>query len=218
MNKTALLLLLIVFLCMLPVAGEEGPRISINASRQNVSYGDKLVFSGASNGFTMYFFMTGPGLDPAGVMTFNTTKSAKTKGHVTAVPQNGVWHFGWKTGNVSGRLQNGNYTIYACIGPFDTEQLKTCTRCNCVTTNVTLYGVPESRALGDPSTVSQEKTAAQENLTIASSTTVSPPSTTPAGGSPANSPTVPAPSSCLPAGIAAMVAGLTMVQRRKNVK
>jgi len=208
MNKTALLLILVILLlCLPPVAAEEGPRISINASRQNVSYGEKLVFSGASNGFTMYFFMTGPGLDPAGVMTFNTTKSARTKGHVTAVPQNGIWHFGWKTANVTGKLQNGNYTFYACVGPFNTEQLKTCTRCNCVTTNVTLYGVPETPApWASPS-------VAQENLTVVSLTTAPLPSTTLADGSPATTPTVPAPSSFLLAGIAAMIAGLTVIRR-----
>ena len=208
MNKTALLLLLLLFLCMPAVMGEEGPRISINASRQNISYGDKLVFSGASNGFTMYFFMTGPGLDPAGVMTFNTTKSAKTKGHATAIPENGIWHWGWKTGNVKGPLPDGIYTIYACIGPFDTEQLASCARCKCVTTNVTLTGSSASRITGT-SPPAQDALTANATPPVP---TVSPP---PVNGPPATTPTLPAPSCCLLAGIAAMIAGCTMIRRHR---
>ncbi len=179
MNKTALLLILVLLLGLPPVAGQEGPRISINASRQNISYGEKLVFSGASNGFTVYFFMTGPGLDPAGVMTFNTTKSAKTKGHVTAVPQNGIWHWGWKTANVTGPLPDGIYTIYACSGPVSTEELASCTRCTCASMNVTLTGSPASRTTA---------TAPQAGNTLTADATppVPPGSPLPADGAPSS--------------------------------
>lgn len=206
MNRTALSLIIILILCIPAVAGEEGPLISINASRQNVSYGDRLVFSGASNGFTVYFFMTGPGLDPAGVMTFNTTKSAKTRGHAAAIPQNGIWHWGWKTGNVTGPLPDGNYTLYACNGPFDTEQLATCTSCTCASMNITLTGSSASRITG-------ATPPAQEGLTSTPAQPDPPSSAHPVNGSAAAVPALPAPSFCLIAGIAAAIAGLLVIRR-----
>jgi len=206
MNRTPLYLIIILMLCIPVAAGAEGPDISINASRQNVTYGDRLVFSGASNGFTLYFFMTGPGLAPEGVMTFNTTKSARTKSHATAIPQGGIWHWGWKTGNVTGPLPDGNYTLYACIGPFDTEQLATCDRCKCVTTNVTLTGSPDSRS-AEASLPAQEAlipTPAQPVLSV---------SPLPVNGSAAAAPALPAPSFCLLAFVAAAIAGLLVIQK-----
>jgi hypothetical protein len=205
MNRTALSLIIILMLCMPAVAGGEGPLISINASRQNISYGDRLVFSGASNGFTVYFFMTGPGLDPAGVMTFNTTKSAKTRGHAAAIPQNGIWHWGWKTGNVTGPLPDGNYTLYACNGPFDTEQLATCASCKCASMNVTLTGSSASR-------ITEAAPPAQEVLTSTPAQPV-PVSPLPVNGSAAADTALPAPSFCLIAGIAATITGLLVIRR-----
>jgi hypothetical protein len=206
MNRTALCLIIILVLCIPAAAGSEGPDISINASRQNITYGDRLIFSGASNGFTLYFFMTGPGLDPAGVMTFNTTKSARTKGHATAIPQGGIWHWGWKTGNVTGPLPDGNYTIYACIGPFDTEQLATCDRCKCVTTNVTLTGSPGSRIAG-------AAPPAQETLVSTPAQPIQPVSPLPVNGSGPAARASPALPFCLPASVAATAAGLFLTRR-----
>jgi hypothetical protein len=206
MNKIALSFILILLLCMPLVAGGEGPRITINASRQNISYGDKLVFSGASNGFTVYFFMTGPGLDPAGVMTFNTTKSARTRGHVAAMPQNGVWHWGWKTGNVTGPLPDGNYTIYACNSPVNTEELSSCTSCVCSSMNVTLTGSPTSRVA---ETIPPEQANNTANVTLQDP----PVSSLPGNESTMPAPTLSAPSFCLLAGMAAAIAGLIVIRR-----
>lgn len=118
--------------------GQEGPDITINASSHDIMFRDNVTFSGTSNGFTLYFFLTGPGLDPDGVLTFDIHRPAKTKKHASVVPRNNEWEWVWSPAQGRVPVPSGNYTLHACIGPFDIDQLRTCERCKCVTTYVNL--------------------------------------------------------------------------------
>ncbi|WP_255333196.1 PEGA domain-containing protein [Methanocalculus taiwanensis] len=86
--------------------------------------GETLTLAGTAPGATtIYLFMTGPNLDPAGVPLHNPFLSAAAGQFSTArVSSSGKWEYKWNTAGIG--LDAGTYTVFAVNQPLDRQNLR----------------------------------------------------------------------------------------------
>jgi len=98
-------------------------RITLTASEDgSATIGDEITLSGInSDSDTIYLFLTGPGLDPAGVSLLNFSVPVVTNYPstfaVTDVRADDTWEYRWDTSTIAEGIGEGVYTIYAAAGP-----------------------------------------------------------------------------------------------------
>jgi len=111
----------LVFL-LLPAAGAVD--LTINATPQQVQFGDVITFHGKVTGINtiaVYLFLGGPGIDSRGVTLENLNVPAG-RGLFTTAPVNltdGTWTYRWDTSVILGTLEPGTYTVYEVDSPVD---------------------------------------------------------------------------------------------------
>lgn len=86
--------------------------------------GETVTLTGKAPGATtIYLFMTGPNLDPAGVPLHNPFLSAAAGQFSTArVSSSGNWEYKWNTAGIG--LDAGAYTVFAVNKPLDRQNLR----------------------------------------------------------------------------------------------
>ncbi|WP_164913619.1 P-loop NTPase fold protein [Methanoculleus taiwanensis] len=103
--------------------------LTITISGTGVAFtGEELSITGtctASN--TLYLFIIGPNLPPAGTSLENLTDPVihGNEDTFTRIPvgNDQTWEYKWETSTIAKHLTGGTYTIYAVSQPYDKEQL-----------------------------------------------------------------------------------------------
>lgn len=118
--------LCLIGLCMM-LAGTAAGAITIEATPSSPDVGDRVFITGHSatpHVIAAYLFVTGPGLDRAGVTLENLNLKAGY-GHFTSafVHPDGTFAYEWNTAFIAGRLVPGTYRIYAVDVPLNLERL-----------------------------------------------------------------------------------------------
>ncbi|MDH7509590.1 MAG: hypothetical protein QHH04_00910 [Methanolinea sp.] len=116
---------LLVFL--LVATGAAAGAISIDATPHDAYIGDRVHINGTTDGknlIAVFLFVTGPGLDRAGVTLENMHLRAGT-GYFTSayVNPDGTFAYEWDTSFIVGNLVPGKYRIYAVNVPLNLARL-----------------------------------------------------------------------------------------------
>ena len=96
--------------------------LTIHANPVQAHIGDVITLNGTIAGLTtiaVYLFVTGPDLDPRGVILDNLNIPAG-RGLFTTAPvqmNTGCWTYTWDTSDILGTLKPGAYTIYVVDSP-----------------------------------------------------------------------------------------------------
>lgn len=109
------------------LAGIAAGAITLEATPSTLHVGDKVLISGHSgtpNIIAAYLFVTGPGLDRAGVTLENLNLKAGL-GHFTSVfvHPDGTFAYEWNTAFTAGHFIPGTYRIYAVDVPLNLDRL-----------------------------------------------------------------------------------------------
>ncbi len=124
MGTRRLLPLLALFIVM---AGTGASAISVDANPREAFIGDRVHISGSTEGknlIAIFLFVTGPGLDAAGVTLENVGLKAGS-GYFTSafVNPDGTFSYEWDTAFIAGNLLPGRYRIYATNVPLNLDRL-----------------------------------------------------------------------------------------------
>lgn len=118
-------ILSLLVLALLTGAGTAG--ISIDATPRDAHIGDRIHINGTTDGknlLAVFLFVTGPGLDRAGVTLENVNLKAG-QGYFTSafVNPDGSFIYDWDTSFIAGNLVPGTYRIYVVNVPLNLERL-----------------------------------------------------------------------------------------------
>jgi hypothetical protein len=126
MRRAYLLVLLAAVLVLAaPVSG--AATLTINAIPPVAHIGDTVMLNGIVNGsptIAVFLFVTGPDLDPRGVVLDNLNIPAG-RGMFTTAPvhlNDGSWLYPWDTSVILGTLKPGRYTVYVVDSPVDRQR------------------------------------------------------------------------------------------------
>jgi hypothetical protein len=138
--------LLLVTGCLMLFSGSAMGAITIDASPATPHIGERVQISGISdipNTIAVYLFVTGPGLNRAGVTLENLQLPAGS-GYFTSayVHPDGRFEYEWNTGFVVGRLVPATYRIYAVSVPLNLERLTDTDEISVSYTDITFSSLP----------------------------------------------------------------------------
>jgi len=124
----AAVLLLGLLLVLVPAACAYN--ITFTHAPTEAKIGDVISLEGKNEGLNtiaVYFFVTGPGLDPRGA-SLDNIRVPTGGGLFTTAPVkivDGTWQYSWDTSMFRDFMQPGYYTVYAIAAPIDNLRLKT---------------------------------------------------------------------------------------------
>lgn len=143
MGLRTVLSLLVFFLV---VTGAATGAISIDATPHDAYIGDRIHINGTIDGknlIAIFLFVTGPGLDGAGVTLENIHLRAGS-GYFTSafVNPDGSFAYDWDTSFIVGNLVPGKYRIYAVNVPLNLARLTDTDSISVSSTEVTFRRPP----------------------------------------------------------------------------
>ena len=113
--------------CLMLLAGSASGGITLDAQPHTPFIGDRVHISGISdipNTIAVYLFVTGPGLNRAGVTLENLHLTAGSGFFTSAfVHPDGRFEYEWNTGFVVGQLIPATYRIYVVNVPLNLDRL-----------------------------------------------------------------------------------------------
>jgi len=128
------------------LAGSASGAITLDARPGTTHIGDRVHLSGHSgipNTIAVYLFVTGPGLNRAGVTLENLHLQAGSGYFTTAfVHPDGTFEYEWNTGFIVGHLIPGTYRIYVVNVPLNLDRLTDMEEINMSYTDVTFHKPP----------------------------------------------------------------------------
>lgn len=125
--RVYLVLSLVIAGCLIFLAGPATGAITIDAEPGTPCIGERVHISGIStipNTIAVYLFVTGPGLNRAGVTLENLHLQAGS-GYFTSafVNPNGSFEYEWDTGFIVGHLIPATYRVYVVNVPLNLDRL-----------------------------------------------------------------------------------------------